>query len=133
MGNSGTEAAFCSRAFSSRGPVTHPRLEPEAGFPAKATQQDLARFWQAIGDGALTSDPSLRRWGGGCVAAVRRRSCDCPKISQKRQRLRQKGHSRRVATRDKHLSSGITGDFNDNAINGIVAFWAQVDARPRRL
>jgi hypothetical protein len=73
----------------------------------------------------LTFDPYLRQWGGGYVATIRRRYRDCLKISRKRQKLRQKGHSQRAATRDKHLSSGIIGDFNDNAINGIVAFWAQ--------
>jgi hypothetical protein len=75
--------------------------------------------------GAFTSDPYLRRRGGGTVAAIRRRQCLCPKMSRKPQYLRQKRHSQPVATRDRHLSSGIIGDFDDNAINGIVAFWAQ--------
>jgi hypothetical protein len=76
--------------------------------------------------GALTSDPYLRRRGGDTVAAIRRRQRICPKTRLKPQYLRQKRHSRDVATRDRHLSSGIMGDFEDNAINGIVAFRAQV-------
>jgi hypothetical protein len=36
-----------------------------------------------------------------------------------------KGHSRALQ-RGQHLSAGIIGDFDDNAINGIVAFRAQV-------
>jgi hypothetical protein len=75
--------------------------------------------------GVLTSDPYLRRRGGDTVASIRRHQRICPKISRKPQYLRQKRHSQPVATRDKHLSSGIMDDFDDNAINGIVAFWAQ--------
>jgi hypothetical protein len=75
--------------------------------------------------GVLTSDPYLRRWGGDTVAAIRRRQRDCLKISRKPQYLRQKRHSQGVATRDRRVSAGIIGDFDDNTINGIVAFWAQ--------
>jgi hypothetical protein len=38
--------------------------------------------------------------------------------------LRQKRHSEHPATRESHLSSGIMNDFEDNEINGIVAFEA---------
>jgi hypothetical protein len=76
-------------------------------------------------DGALTSDPHLRRPDGGDVAAIRRPLATCPKMNQKPKNLRQKGHRQRPALRDKHLSSGIMTDFGDNAFNGIVAFWAQ--------
>jgi lipoprotein-anchoring transpeptidase ErfK/SrfK len=38
--------------------------------------------------------------------------------------MRQKGHSQPAATRDKCLSSGIMASFNDNAINGFMAFAA---------
>jgi lipoprotein-anchoring transpeptidase ErfK/SrfK len=39
--------------------------------------------------------------------------------------LRQKGHRLSPAARDKSLSAGITEDFGDNGLNGIVAFGAQ--------
>jgi hypothetical protein len=74
--------------------------------------------------GALTADPYLWRPGGGSVARIRRRRFLCPKISRKAKYLRQKRHSRRAAARDMHLSSGIMADFDDNALNGIVAFEA---------
>src|SRR5438552_3328444 len=38
--------------------------------------------------------------------------------------MRQKGHNRPAATPDKGLSSGIMASFDDNAINGFVAFTA---------
>jgi hypothetical protein len=63
------------------------------------------------------------------MAAAWRRSgvcfLPCPNISRKLENLRQKGHRERVAAREGHLSSGIMADFGDNAINRIVAFWAQ--------
>jgi hypothetical protein len=36
--------------------------------------------------------------------------------------VRQKGHNRRAAARNEHLNAGITAGFDDNEINGIVAF-----------
>jgi lipoprotein-anchoring transpeptidase ErfK/SrfK len=59
-------------------------------------------------------------------------SWTCPKISQKSKNLRQKSHNEHPALRDSHLSSGITADFGDNAINGIVAFRAQFWRRVRQ-
>jgi hypothetical protein len=47
------------------------------------------------------------------------------------QDLRQKRHSGRAATRDKHLSSGTIVDFDDNAANSIMAFSAQSRVRER--
>jgi hypothetical protein len=54
-------------------------------------------------------------------------------MSRKPQNLRQKRHSQPPASRDKHLSSGIIADFDDNAINEIVAFRAQYCRRERKL
>src|SRR5471030_2575441 len=96
---------------------------PELG--RRLTQQDLARFWQALDDA-----PVHRRsifvaaewlWRGADSAAAPL----CPKMSPKPESLRQKGHSQPPAARDKHLSSGIMTDFDDNGLNGIVAFGAQ--------
>jgi hypothetical protein len=53
------------------------------------------------------------------------------KSARNPQNLRQKGHSKRVAARERHLSSGIMADFGDNAINRIVAFGAHFE-RERR-
>jgi hypothetical protein len=81
---------------------------------------------------ALTADPYLWRLNGFGVALIRRRRHLCPKMSRKPDNLRQKRHSKRPAARDKHLSSGIMADFDDNGLNGIVAFGAQyfrADAR----
>jgi lipoprotein-anchoring transpeptidase ErfK/SrfK len=39
--------------------------------------------------------------------------------------LRQKGHRLSPVMRDNALSAGITADFDDNGLNGIVAFGAQ--------
>jgi hypothetical protein len=75
---------------------------------------------------ALTTEPYLRQRDGASVALIRRLGRICRKISRKPHNLRQKRHSKRAATRNKHLSSGIMADFGDNAINGIVAFRAQV-------
>jgi hypothetical protein len=83
-------------------------------------------------DGTLTADPHLRRPDGGEMAPIRRKLRCCPKISQKSKNMRQKGHNDPPASRDKHLSSGVTADFGDNAINGIVAFWAQYWRRLRK-
>src|ERR1700693_6313435 len=82
---------------------------------------------------ALTTDPYLRLRDGAGVAPIRPPSCICPKISRKPDNLRQKRHSKRAATRNKHLSSGSVADFGDNATNGIVAFRAQVWARERKV
>jgi hypothetical protein len=75
--------------------------------------------------GELTPGQDLRLRDGRGVALVRRRPSASPKISQKPNHLRQKRHSEAAAARDKHLRSGIMADFDDNAINGIVAFRAQ--------
>jgi hypothetical protein len=83
-------------------------------------------------DGTLTADPHLRRPDGGEMAPIRRKLRCCPKIGQKSKNMRQKGHNDPPASRDKHLSSGVTADFGDNAINGIVAFWAQYWRRLRK-
>jgi hypothetical protein len=74
---------------------------------------------------ALTLHPYLRRRDGFGVALIRRPGPTCPKMSRKPQNLRQKRHNSPPAARDKHLSAGIVTGFGDNAINGIVAFWAQ--------
>jgi hypothetical protein len=97
---------------------------------ARATQQDLyptriASILASTDDAALTFDPHLRRRDGSEVALIRRPGAACPKMSQKSKNMRQKGHRRRVALRDKHVSSGIVTDFGDNAFNGIVAFEQQ--------
>jgi hypothetical protein len=76
-------------------------------------------------DATLTADPHLRRPDGGEMAPIRHQLRCCPEIGQKSKNMRQKGHNHPPASRDKHLSSGIPTDFGDNAINGIVAFWAQ--------
>jgi hypothetical protein len=75
--------------------------------------------------GTLTAGPYLWRRGGGSVAAIRRPRQPCPKINRKPQNLRQKSHSWRLAARNGCLSTGIMASFNDNGINGIVAFEAQ--------
>jgi hypothetical protein len=75
--------------------------------------------------GILTARPHLWRRGGGSVAAIRQQRYPCPKINRKPQNLRQKSHSWRLAARNKRLSTGIMASFNDNGINGIVAFKAQ--------
>jgi hypothetical protein len=75
--------------------------------------------------GALTARQDLRQTGGSSMALIRRPARDCPKISPKPENLRQKRHSRHPASRDKHLSSGMMADFDDNALNGIVAFGTQ--------
>jgi hypothetical protein len=46
-------------------------------------------------------------------------------MNQNLKNLWQKRRSQPPAARDKHLKSGIVGNFGDNAINGIVAFEAQ--------
>jgi hypothetical protein len=83
-------------------------------------------------DGTLTADPHLRRPDGGETAPVRLKLRCRPKIGQKSKNMRQKGHNYRAASRDKHLSSGVTAYFGDNAFNGIVAFWAQYWRRQRK-
>jgi hypothetical protein len=59
------------------------------------------------------------------MALVRLQQPLCSKSSLNQQHLRQKGHSQHAATRDRHLRAGIVANFDDNAINGIVAFGAQ--------
>jgi hypothetical protein len=75
--------------------------------------------------GALTFDQDLRQPDGGSVAPIRRPGRVCPKISPKPKHMQQKRHNRLAAVQDKHLSSGIMADIDDNALNGIVAFTAQ--------
>jgi hypothetical protein len=75
----------------------------------------------------------LRQPGGKAVALIRRGRGACPKIGQKPKNLRQKSHRKHPALRDSHLSSGIVADFDDNAINGIVAFAAQSWRRARKV
>jgi hypothetical protein len=82
--------------------------------------------------GALTAGRYLWRPGGDSVAGIRRQRHPCPKINPKPQNLRQKSHSWGLAAPNKCLSTGITASFNDNGINGIVAFVAQ-DCRRERL
>jgi lipoprotein-anchoring transpeptidase ErfK/SrfK len=53
-------------------------------------------------------------------------------MSRKPQNLRQKSHRQRPASRDRHLSSGITVDFDDNAVNRIVVFGTQYCRRERK-
>jgi hypothetical protein len=36
--------------------------------------------------------------------------------------MRQKSHRSHAASQDLHLKSGITADFDHNAVNGIAAF-----------
>jgi hypothetical protein len=67
--------------------------------------------------GALTGGADLRQRDGSRVATIRRSWPACPKTSRKPENLRQKRHSWRAATRDKHLNSGILTDFDDNALN----------------
>jgi hypothetical protein len=74
---------------------------------------------------ALTAGPYLWRLNGFGVALIRQPRLACPKISLGASNLRQKRHSRRAAAQDSHLRSGIMTDFDDNGLNGIVAFWAQ--------
>jgi hypothetical protein len=73
----------------------------------------------------LTGGPYLWRLNGFGVALIRQPWPDCPKISLWASNLRQKRHSGRAAARDSHLRSGIMTDFDDNALNEIVAFGAQ--------
>jgi hypothetical protein len=82
---------------------------------------------------ALTADPYLWRLDGSSVALIRRLRHLCPKMSRKPERLRQKRHSQAAAARDNHLSSGIMADFDDNGLNGIVAFGAQYFGADARL
>jgi lipoprotein-anchoring transpeptidase ErfK/SrfK len=58
-----------------------------------------------------------RRFDGGSEAL--------PKNEPKTATVAAKRTQPRAASRDKHLSSGIMADFDDNVINGIVAFEAQ--------
>jgi hypothetical protein len=74
---------------------------------------------------ALTLRQDLRQPDGGSVAPIRRPWGPCPKISLKSKHLRQKRHNQPAAVQDKHLRSGIMADFDDNGLNGIVAFGAQ--------
>src|SRR5450432_515326 len=73
----------------------------------KPTQQDLARFWQALMTPALTKPAPLWRLDGNRVALIRRPVHACPKICRKQQHLRQKRHNRHPAARQRHLRSGI--------------------------
>jgi hypothetical protein len=73
----------------------------------------------------------LRQRGGSKGARFGGRGPTCPKINRRPQDLRQKRHSGRAATRDKHLSSGTIVDFDDNAANSIMAFSAQSRVRER--
>src|SRR5581483_314073 len=73
----------------------------------------------------LTVIHPLWRAEGGIVALIRRACELCPRNSRNREMLRQKGHRLSPAARDKSLSAGIAADFNDNGLNGIVAFGAQ--------
>ena len=106
-----------------------PRTWRSSGNQAAArrtTQQDLARFWQALMTGGINRPVHI--CGGQMAAAWRRfggRGRSAQKCSRKPQKLRQKRHSRHAASRDEHLSSGIMADFGDNGINEIVAFRAQ--------
>jgi hypothetical protein len=115
MENSGTEQATVfvrTRFFTRTG--TH-FARKRYGY-----QQDLARFWQALHDRDINRGSHLRRPDGSSAAPVRRPQPDCPKISRKARILRQKRHNRRAAARDKHLSSGIVVDFDDN---GLTESW----------
>jgi hypothetical protein len=68
-----------------------------------------------------------RQHGGDSAAAP-----PCPKIDLKPQNLRQKSHSQPPAAPNTRVSTGIMASFNDNGINGIVAFEAQDCRRERR-
>jgi lipoprotein-anchoring transpeptidase ErfK/SrfK len=54
-------------------------------------------------------------------------------MNQNLKNLWQKRRSQPPAARDKHLKSGIAGNFGDNVINGIVAFEAQGGCAGARL
>jgi hypothetical protein len=82
------------------------------GYPT-----DLARFWQALHDRDINRRSRLRRPDGTSVALIRQPYQDCSKMSRKPLTLRQKRHNRRAAARDKHLSSGIMADSDDNGLN----------------
>jgi lipoprotein-anchoring transpeptidase ErfK/SrfK len=75
--------------------------------------------------------PDLRQADGGSMAVIRRRRPTCTKISRKPENLRQKGHRVHAAAQDEHLSTGIVANFDDNAINRIVAFGVQCWHRGR--
>jgi hypothetical protein len=102
-----------------------------------ATQRDfyptrIGSILASADDGTLTP---IHIYGGRAAEAWRRfggRHAACPKMSQKAKNLRQKRHRKRPALRDKHLSSGIMTDFDDNGFNGIVAFWTQQWRRERK-
>jgi hypothetical protein len=104
------------------------------GTPERAVAQPagIGAILASSDDGTLTGDPHLRQGDGKAVAAIRQPAAVCPKISHNAENLRQKSHRRLPALRDSDLSSGITADFGDNAINGIVAFRAQSWRRARK-
>src|ERR1700730_16298522 len=89
------------------------------------TQQDLARFWQALHDGPMSADPhfaplAATRWRpGGADPAVR---THLPKNQPQTAELATKKTQPGAATRDGNLNSGIMSGFDDNRLNGIVAF-----------
>src|SRR5450432_4027778 len=99
-------------------------------------QQNLARFWQALHDGPVFFEshlPHLRRPCGDQVALVRRYGRTCPKNQPQTAELAAKKTQPRPATRDENLNSGIVTGFNDNRLNGIVAFGLHTGAWNARL
>jgi hypothetical protein len=86
--------------------------QEQAGDP---TQQDLARFWQALHD----RPPRIcgGRWQQrGCDSA--KRFC-LPKNEPETNELAAKKSQAATASREQHLSSGILADFDDNVISGL--------------
>jgi hypothetical protein len=59
----------------------------------------------------------LWRLRGDRVSLIRRQRRECPKIGLESSTLRQKSHSLAPAVQESSLNAGITGGFDDNALN----------------
>jgi hypothetical protein len=103
--------------FNEESDGTYTESMGNSGKGTHLTQQDLARFWQALHDADTIRRCRLAAAAAAGWADSGGGSPPCPKINRKPRCLRQKRHSRRPAARDGHLSSGSTADFDDNAVN----------------
>src|ERR1700694_5323176 len=77
----GAASSASATFFSEDSDGTNTESMCNSGTGTEPTQQDLARFWQALHDGAV---PHLRQRGGGSVVLIRRPRRSCPKINRNR-------------------------------------------------
>jgi hypothetical protein len=84
----------------------------EGHMSLQSTQQDLARFWQALHD--RRPEFAATRW--------QQRGCDSTEMlrllknAPGSQELAAKKSQAAAASREQHLNSGILADFGDNVI-----------------